>query len=101
VCISRSSAAAARAAPLAQSDKAPSAEPAQAAAHRKATCVRKQRAALVDREGVAEPVEVARMLIPSDWKLEGTLRWSPRFARAWTRADVDLDASGFRHAAAP
>jgi hypothetical protein len=29
----------------------------------------------MDREGFGQPVEVARMLIPSDWKYESSVRW--------------------------
>jgi hypothetical protein len=37
-----------------------------------------QRVALVDREGFAQPVEAASVLIPSDWRWEGGVRWNPR-----------------------
>ena len=39
---------------------------------------RMKKVALVDREGFAEPVEAATLLIPTDWRWEGSVRWNPR-----------------------
>jgi hypothetical protein len=54
--------------------------------------VRMKMVKILDSQGWGEPVEVARLLIPSDWKSQGAANWS----QGMTRCPANIIQVGFR-----